>query len=338
LNSAEKFLEAIGNIDDEFLEEAMNYTMKKKFKFKPIIAVAACAAFVLAAIPAAKHFAGTIAGSVGGTTAATEVKLGTSGKYTVYESGTHDSNSNLNATHNIEFEIDKSYNFFTDNKKVNTEKNIEFGGKIWTGKYQNTVQSPYDSDDHDSYFGEIEGEQFLFTIGEKGELRSFSSSEMKKENTGKIFTHDECYELAFKFLKQYNIKDYKLKYSRYMEWRNGYYFEFHRTLNGIMTSEYVSIGIRDNGEIFTYTFHSKGAMDNLDVSAINMDTINEAIDAKVNYIYKNNVDLLCKERTVILTKLADGSYIFDCEVKVEGKASEYLEWDTDTCYLVVTID
>ena len=50
VTNAEKFLEEFGNIDDEFLKEAMNFNMKKKFNFKPIIAVAACAAFALAGI------------------------------------------------------------------------------------------------------------------------------------------------------------------------------------------------------------------------------------------------------------------------------------------------
>ena len=338
MNNAEKFLKEFGNIDDEFLKEAMNYTMKKKFNFKPIIAVAACAAFIIAAVPVAKHFAGTLPGHMGGTTATTEAKLGASGKYTVLESAIHDSDSSLNATHKIEIEIDKSSKFFKDNKKINTEKSIEFAGKIWTGKYQNSVQSPYYSDDHDSYFGEKDGEEFLFTVYANGEIRSFSSSEMKKENTGKILTHDECYVIAAELLKEYNMENYTLKYSRYMDWRNGYYFEFRRTLDGIMTSEYVSVGIRDNGEVFSYTYHSKGAMDNLDVSAINMDAINIAIDEKVSSIYKNNDVLLCKEKSVILTKLADGSYIFDCEVEVEGKCSKYTEWSNEKCYLVITMD
>ena len=30
-SKAERFLEAFGDIDDKYLEEAMNYTMKKKF-------------------------------------------------------------------------------------------------------------------------------------------------------------------------------------------------------------------------------------------------------------------------------------------------------------------
>ena len=51
MNAAEKFLEEFGNIDDEFLEEAMNYTMKKKFNFKPIIAVAVCARLHLQLYP-----------------------------------------------------------------------------------------------------------------------------------------------------------------------------------------------------------------------------------------------------------------------------------------------
>jgi hypothetical protein len=54
----ERFLEALNYIDSKYIEEARCKTMKKRFNFKPIIAVAACAAFALAAVPLAKHFAG----------------------------------------------------------------------------------------------------------------------------------------------------------------------------------------------------------------------------------------------------------------------------------------
>ena len=332
---SEYFLEALNNVNEKYIEEARQKNIKKRFNFKPIIAAAACAVFALAAIPVATHFAGNP-----GTQQTQAKKIGASGKFTAYESSVHDSDNKLNANHNIEFQINKSYDFFEDSKKTNTEKTIEFGGKTWTGKYQNSIRSPYYSDDHDSYFGEINGEQFVFTIHSKtGEIRSFTSSEMKKENTGISLTHDECYKIAAEFLKTYvDINNYELKSSRYMEWRKGYYFQFHRTLNGIMTSEYISIGVRDNGEIFMYTLHSKGAMDNVDASAISMEVINKVIDAKVQSIYKNNYSITCGEKSIIITKTRNGDYILDCEVAVEGKITEKSEIVKDICYLAVTID
>ena len=72
VTNAERFLEEFGNIDDEFLKEAMNFTMKKRYNFKPIIAVAACAAFAIAAVPLAKHFANTFVGGTGDTTVTTQ--------------------------------------------------------------------------------------------------------------------------------------------------------------------------------------------------------------------------------------------------------------------------
>ena len=132
MNNAEKFLKEFGNIDDEFLKEAMNYTMKKKFNFKPIIAVAACAAFIIAAVPVAKHFAGTLPGHMGGTTATTEAKLGASGKYTVLYAGGAD-NSVIGAEQAIETDFDGAFTRFTDKSKIGTTKTIEIAGKTWTG-------------------------------------------------------------------------------------------------------------------------------------------------------------------------------------------------------------
>ena len=64
----EFFLEALNDIDDKYIMEAREKTMKKRFNFKPIIAIAACAALALAAVPLAKHFAGDSL-STQGTTA-----------------------------------------------------------------------------------------------------------------------------------------------------------------------------------------------------------------------------------------------------------------------------
>ncbi|MBQ9745467.1 MAG: hypothetical protein IJW21_01425, partial [Clostridia bacterium] len=118
--NAEKFLEAFGNIDDEFIEEAMNYTMKKKFNFKPIIAAAACLVLAVTAYPMAKYVGGL-------TTQQTHVeKIGVNGNYTAYESGLHAGDIELNANHNVELVINTGGEFVTDEAKKGTTKTIEF--------------------------------------------------------------------------------------------------------------------------------------------------------------------------------------------------------------------
>ncbi len=329
----ELFLEAFNDIDDKYLKEAMNYTMKKRFNFKPIIAVAACAAFALAAVPLAKHFARNPAEQV--------ETIGQNGIFTVYESGIHAGNNKLNAEHNIEFQKNMDVEFSVNKEKLNTVKTVEFGGREWTAMYQQTAESPYYNDDSDIYFGEIDGEQFVFYIDtQTGDLKSFNSSLMKIANEGDIYTKDESYNIAIDFLngKVNNIADYTLEFSREVEWRNGYLFQFRRTLNGIMTSEYISIGVRNNGEIYSFSLHAPGSMDNVDASGINKELLNKAIDDKINSIYKNNHQIIPTEKEIILTRLADGSYIFDCEITIEGKATEKDQLSEDVCYLTVTID
>ena len=129
---AERFLEAFNDIDEKFLKEAMNYNMKKKFNFKPIIAVAACAVFALAAIPVANHFAnnnlvdgGTTAGTTAGTVAPVP---GDEVNFTVYESGVHAGEQP--GTHKIELELNRARDTYIEEDRIGTFKTINMNAVV----------------------------------------------------------------------------------------------------------------------------------------------------------------------------------------------------------------
>ena len=114
-----------GNIDDKFLKEAEDYTMKKRFNFKPIIAVAACAALALAAVPAVNHFVNTPAvGTQGGN-----VPAGENVVFNVYESGAHASETIGN--HKLELQYNAGKETFISQNKLVSKETIKLFGREW---------------------------------------------------------------------------------------------------------------------------------------------------------------------------------------------------------------
>ncbi|MBQ8447613.1 MAG: hypothetical protein IJX27_01620, partial [Clostridia bacterium] len=196
MTSAEKFLMEIGNVDDEFIEEAMNFTMKKRFNFKPIIAVAACAAFALAAIPVAKHFANNDMVD-GGTTADTVAPApGDEVNFTVYESGVH--GGIQPGTHKIELELKKAREPYVDENKIGTSKTITLLGKTWTGEYKNTNRESDYIESAVRYTGISNGRSVTFMVNETtGKCESFRFDSLENKNE-KNLTRDELYEVAYK--------------------------------------------------------------------------------------------------------------------------------------------
>ena len=317
MNNAEKFLKEFGNIDDEFLKEAMNYTMKKKFNFKPIIAVAACAAFIIAAVPVAKHFAGTLPGHMGGTTATTEAKLGASGKYTVLYAGGAD-NSVIGAEQAIETDFDGLSTDFTDPTKVGTTKTIEIAGKTWTGTYTGSNKSDYYMDDSDEYLGR-DGEKIItFTINrETGVCRRFFIGGEKV--IGEELTRDECYAKGIEHLKMYvdDIEEYEFVGEEKRVSGLGYSFKWNRVINGFKTSEGLSVSVREDGVVYAHVLRSIGSMKDVDVSEIDVEKINNAVSDRVDNIYKNHETGAKNTEMMTLSRRADGSYAFVYSIAVE---------------------
>ena len=341
---SERFLEALGEIDEKYIEEARYNTMKKRFNFKPIIAVAACAAIALAAVPVVNNFVNTtpaVQGTTGEQNTPTESKVGEIGEYVAYEMGTHSGPNDLNAQHKTELIINTGGTVYVEKDKVGSQKIIEYGGKKWIGTYEHTKISDYYGDDEYFYYGEDEnGKGCSFAINIKtGVCMYFYTSpdaDMSKEVK---YTKDECFEIAVKYLSNYidDAEAYELKYVYERSWENGYYFMMYRTIDGIATSDRVSIGVRKTGEVYTHVFHSLGEMKDLDVSAINMELLEKVIFDKVGAIYVNNYTLNQNIEHLELVKLADGTFVFDCTVAVEGKNAPESATVQDSCFIAITI-
>ena len=337
MTSAEKFLIEMGNVDDEFIEEAMNYTMKKKFNFKPIIAVAACAAFALAAVPVAHHFANINIDHTSGTTATTTPVLGASGKFTVLYAGSGDGDSALNVNTPIEIGLDKNGKSFRDREKVGTTATIEVEGKTYVGTYYGSDASAFYKDDKDLYMINGDYKSGSFEISrETGEVTDFFITGFL---TGGDMTQEEAYNIVNVFLQPYlNGKgNYEMTYEH--DSGTAYLFIFSQMVNGMQSSDYAAVSISKNGEIFSFSSGSLGALQNADASHVDMNKMYSALEEKVNEMYKNYYYAQyrsCEKAT--LTKLADGSYVVDCYVLVGVIYEEESFAHDDLIRLIVQID
>ncbi|MBQ8404537.1 MAG: hypothetical protein IJX55_08985 [Clostridia bacterium] len=352
--NSERFLEELGNIDNKFLEEAMNYK-KKKISVTKIVAAAACAALVIGTFPLINHFTSTPAGTGttggiidAGTTSGTEdtlptvIKLGESGEFTANYIGGHASDSNLNAEHSVEFSVG-NFNNFVDESKANERKIIEINGRTWAGRYSFSVDSPYYGCDLDYYAGvnPLTWEK-IFHIAynrETGEMVGFSAVPECFPNIPETpITRDEAYEKAIEFLNNTisDMEDYELYYEGEDEFVNGYDFDFYKTINGIKTMEIISIEITGAGDVSRYSLRGYGATKNVDLSALDMVALNKVIEAKVNAIYKNNFDINSTFE-LRLDRLEDGTYYFYCTSRVTGRTTEDGELLKDTSFFAITL-
>jgi hypothetical protein len=109
-------------------------------------------------------------------------------------------------------------------------------------------------------------------------------------------------------------------------------------VNGIPTSERITIGVAKDGSIYSFTVLSQGAVDNVDASAITQEMIDKAVSEKVAVIYRKNPDVTYEYDEIILIRCRDGSFYIDCDLIVYGKNSNTGETITDVSYIAVTIE
>ena len=315
VTNAEKFLAEFGNIDDEFLKEAMNFTMKKRFNFKPIIAIAACAAFALAAVPLAKHFANMSIGGTGDTTLTTQVPPNAEVSFNVLYAGGADGDL-LGSEVEIETKINAIGTNFIDKEKVGTTKTIVVDGIEYKGTYTSSTRRDYYRDDTDNYFVQVGEKKVNFSINtETGACRDLTIH--GERMSGKEITRDEAYAKAIAHLKTYvpDIENYELVNEN--RGGNVYDFIWQRTVNGIKTTDAASVTMTKTGEIFTHVLQSAGSFENADISDIDQHKMEKALSDKINYMYEKYNGITYNAENIMLIRLANGKYAFEYRVNIE---------------------
>ena len=322
------FLEAINDIDDKYINEAREKTMKKKFNFKPIIAIAACAALALAAVPVVNHFVNT--------PGIENPDNGNDTMFTVYESGAHDSTTI--GTHKIEIMLDSERALFKDGSKRGSEATVTLNGLEWSGIYKRSATGTNYGAPYDEYTGLSNGENVTFSINSvTGKCESFFVDHRDKTE-GEDLTRDELYAIAYENFMNGGYTDDPENYTLSAEHdqrAGGYWFQFSRYIDGIQTCDYVVICIRKSGNFYWFIGNHVGEMKDVDVSEIDMDKFYAAVEAKLKAIYADAY-ISFDKKGAVYTKLTDGSYVFDyhVEVTVHGPAGIM----HDGCCLTILMD
>ena len=322
------FLEAINDIDDKYINEAREKTMKKRFNFKPIIAIAACAALALAAVPVVNHFVNT--------PGIENPDNGNDTMFTVYESGAHDSTTIGN--HKIELVLNTERIPFTDKSKLGSDKTIKLNGLEWTGEYYTSKSETDYRESYDKYIGVSNGKNVTFIVNSVTGKCEYFFVDNRDETEGETLTRDELYAIAYENFMNGGYTDDPENYTFKMEYdqgAGGYSFKFSRFVDDIETCEYVVLSFRKDGKFFGYIGNRIGEMRDVDIPEIDMDKFYSAVEAKLKAIYADAY-ISFDKKGAVYTKLTDGSYVFDyqVEVTVHGPAGIM----HDGCYLTILMD
>ena len=335
---AERFLEALGEIDEKYIEEAREKTMKKKFNFKPIIAVAACAAFALAAIPVAKHFANNDLVD-GGTTAGTVAPApGDEVNFTVYESGVHGGYDI--GTHKIELTLDGDSDVYVDEGKIGKYETVYLNGQNWTAIYKENWEKTDYRETRYTYDGISNGKAVSFTINSvTGKCENFAFKNTELIDRSERLPMEKLYEIANKIFLSGGFTEDPENYQLSAEGDNGkagYWFKFSRFVEGIETSEYVMIALTNKGDFRWFSGNRIGEMKDIDVSGFDMDKLYDAIEVKLKKIY-GDAYVGFERDGAILTKLTNGSYVFEYGRDVDV-TNDNGELTKDRSILTITIN
>ena len=336
---SEKFLEALGDIKDEYIEEVRFCKSKKRFGVKWLVAIAACMAIAVSVFPVIKYIEGAAMSS---TSQTLSPNLGASGKFTVLENVRHylpDSGEKV-GNHMDETDLFEELGYYFDEQKRGTKASVEFGGKIWTATYENSQDTGLYNDKVDRYTGKVDGLTVKFEINsETGICTSFGKSVGEYDENSNKLTRDECLELVLEYLSGYvsDIENYRIVLEHYPSKKLGYYFKFARFVDGIQTSDTASIRIKEDGEIYYHIFKNLGEFKDVDVSSIDMTALNKAVKAKLDGIYGEFDSYDYANTEMILTKLADGSYAFDYQAEVNVKETKDSATVRDVCDFVIKI-
>ena len=166
---SEKFLEALGDINERYVEEVRCYKMKKRIGVKWLVAIAACMAIAVSAFPVVKYIEGAAMSSTSHTLSP---NLGASGKFTVLENVRHylsDSGEKV-GNHMDETDLFEELGYYFDEHKRGTKASVEFGGKIWTATYENSQDTGLYNDKVDRYTGKVDGLTVKFEINKSCNL------------------------------------------------------------------------------------------------------------------------------------------------------------------------
>ena len=145
--------------------------------------------------------------------------------------------------------------------------------------YYTSKKNQYTGKDYDTF----KNDKIEIGVLSTGEVINFSTKEPIHIFEGE-YIHSQ--ELAEKYLDKI-LPGYKYDTVRKYEIAvvNQYTYQFHKTINGIRTSDGISITLTATGEISDFFIYDRGMYDNVEINGVNNDELIKRIDDYVNEAY-----------------------------------------------------
>lgn len=161
-----------------------------------------------------------------------------------------------------------------------TEKTITFLGKEFENvPYSKSRKNPYKNRDFDTFANK----DITVNITKSGEIQSFSS-----KTPLKLFSNESenSVELAKKYLnaimpdfKYDTVDELKINYTDYT------WYGFYKIINGIPTSESVTISLNSKGELNFFSAYDVGMYDNVEIKGLDKDVYLKKVDEFIKSTY-----------------------------------------------------
>jgi len=263
--------------------------------------------------------------------------------YTIYETGMTDYCSGAN--HNDEYTTD--FSPYRDDM-VEQQKTFVFDNQEYVIDYLET-RTHYLIGSYDVYRKLENGFCLQYGISrETGIVVDYRWSDMKYAtyDNGEEKTKEECLEIAKNHLSKFSkhCNDYQLvkESTAHVPGSTGYLFKLTRMIDGVKTSDSVSIIVTVHGKIYSHQFTGLDQMINAKLPTENeMSTINKMTSDKINDIYdnvKDKYEISFDIEDVVFCKLKDGKealyYTFEVNLKVTEDADKNFSEKTNLIVII----
>lgn len=227
--------------------------------------------------------------------------------------------------------------------------------------YKGTYTSSWDSDrynfNRDEYTYKDDNVSVRYTINATtGKVEVFSIDHKREESFyegKKIYSEEECLELAKEYIKPYvpNIEKYTLV-SKSNPQGDIYKFKFREYIDGVRTGNDAFVNVSIYGELDHFDYHTEiedveAFKESGYLETIDWDAVDEAIEARANEMLSyseqfDSIEVINTEEhktTKTLVKMADGSFALKCQVNVCMTYKDFPEYNvSDTVLMIIYLD
>ena len=254
-----------------------------------------------------------------------------------------------------EKDVDLSHK--TRKKSPAPSDSVTIDGVTYKGTYTSSWVYERYNFDRDEYTYKDDNVSVRYTINAATGKVEGLSIDYKRDKSfyegKKIYSEEECLELAKEYIKQYvpNIEKYTLV-SKTKTQAEIYKFKFREYIDGVRVGNDAFVNVNVYGELDNFDYH----FDIEDVEAfkasgyletIDWDAVDEAIEKRANEFLSyseqyNSIEVINTEEhqtTKTLVKMADGSFALKCQVYVYMSNSENSDvWASDNVLMIIYLD